>query len=235
MAKKEWFSTHGQIVQTVATVASCLLGWIIAYPQLKLHADILSAWPMLVVPLAVFSAFQAGRHFNRAPSQERSPNTPIAEQRPQLTVLDPEPDERGKRLVQNPPTFLFDNVYVQAVRIKSGSYWDDNDGRFRLRVRFHSFAKKSDGQMVADLEIDTAGSLIYGGTLTKSLETNRYLVPPSSNGFQAERSSLYNFSFSDEHIHFLTIRLDSYDLSSQEAVLAVAKVRTSKRATSEWK
>jgi hypothetical protein len=60
---------------------------------------------------------------------------------------------------------------------------------------------------------------------TQQVGTNRYAVTISSSGFTAEERSVYQYSFDDQHIYFLAIRVDGLDTALMEVALQVVRLR----------
>jgi hypothetical protein len=66
---------------------------------------------------------------------------------------------------------------------------------------------------------------VFGGKQSEETSTNRYKITISRSGFDADERSIYQFSFSDEHIHIFIVRVDGLDTASNEIALQVAKLR----------
>lgn len=115
-------------------------------------------------------------------------------------------------------------VYVKDLRIKVGSYWDDPSVRSKMRISAIAIHEEP-GRRSAELSVRTSGSIVFGGKESDQIATNRYKVTISSSGYESEERSIHQFSFSDDHIHFLVVRVDGLDTALNEVALQIAKIR----------
>ena len=81
------------------------------------------------------------------------------------------------------------------------------------------------GRRSAELAVRTGGSMVHGGRQSDEVGTNRYTVTISGSGFDSEERSIYQFSFSDQHIYLFVIRVDGLDTALNELALQIVKLR----------
>ena len=116
------------------------------------------------------------------------------------------------------------DVYVVDVRVKVGSYWDEPVAKNKMRISVVAIHEEP-GRRSAELAVRTGGSMVYGGRQSDEVGTNRYTVTISGSGFDSEERSIYQFSFSDQHIYLFVIRVDGLDTALNEVALQIVKLR----------
>jgi hypothetical protein len=154
--------------------------------------DLLSLWPLVVVPLAAFLVFRLGR---LSKSTELTTQLPTPIRAPVATSV-AEPPER------NPPIRKFsemkesfalddDSVFIEKKTVKLGDYWEIREGMARLKITPIAFKEGDKGRPYIELKIDTGGSVFYGGDMSIESGVNRIALPETSSGFQAEEFCTY--------------------------------------------
>jgi hypothetical protein len=225
----KWFSNRGQVLQITIAFVALVIGIIVAFPHLPVQQGFegfISVWPIIIFPLAaLFLMWLNNKRIHRtietlvqkAPmvsvpaSEPVKPKVPFADIFPKLSS----PNENGWRIVE---------VYVVDIKIKVGSYWDEPASKGKMRISAIAIHEEP-GRRSAELSIRTSGSIIFGTKESDQIASNRYKVTISRSGHDAEERSIYQFSFSDDHIHFFVMRVDGLDTASNEVALQVAKIR----------
>ncbi|MFQ3456940.1 hypothetical protein PMN64_27020 [Bradyrhizobium sp. UFLA01-814] len=238
--RKPWFTNRGQIMQTGSAVCSAIcavIGVLIAlYINLPnvFQASIDSGriiLSILAIPAFLVGGFNIAFHF-MAPIMDRMAQRMFEQRFPEFRSP-PEPattkeiEERKDRVPIDfkaalPPK---SESSVLDIKVKVGSYWETSSGLDRLRITILGIQGEP-GKLVAELVVTTGGSVFHPGTLVKEVSVNRFLVPESRSGFQSEERCVYQFSFSENHIHFRAARVDGIDLHNQEVSVNVALSRT---------
>lgn len=220
----KWFSNHGQAVQMGAAVVACLVALVANWPAIQAHQDVLAWWPVVVMPLAVLIAFRLGRSSRptgvdvKAEMQPLSPPVPIQEKLDRLVQEPLKPQTYTERFVINE-----DRLIIAKQSVKLGDYWEIGTDLNRLKIVPISF--KDTG---VEIRFDTQGSMFYGGSETKETGVNSFIISETRNGFQAEASCAYQFSFSEKHVHFKILRVDHINKVGNEVVLEFCTVQLRK-------
>jgi hypothetical protein len=112
---------------------------------------------------------------------------------------------------------------VSRSKISMGDYWDSE--KLRIKITLNQICKADPSVKVqlgvmpeygADLSISLGGSLIYGGSATHQIGTNRLFLPCASDAHNCEQFSAYAFSFSEEHVKFVGVRVDHINPHTNE-------------------
>src|ERR1700694_4188460 len=192
----KWFSNRGQVGQLIVATLALLVGLSIAWPQLSPHMDLVSLWPVVVVPLAAFIVFRLGRSSKLVELAPHKPAPPPVPDRVPTSVAEP--------LDRNPPIRKFheitesfalddDSVFIEKKTVKLGDYWELREGMSRLKITPIAF-KEDKNVPYVELKIDTGGSVYYGGGQAIQSGVNRIALPETSSGFQAGEHCAYPFS-----------------------------------------
>jgi hypothetical protein len=191
--------------------------------------DLLSLWPVVVVPLAAFLIFRLGRlSKTMEPMLPQPAPVPI----PPVAVPRVEPTERPLPiglLDEMKESFALDadSIFTEKKTLKMGDYWEIREGMARLKITPVALMDEAGARKVSyvELKFDTGGSVFYGGDQSiESSGVNRIALPQTSSGFQAEECCAYQFSFSDRHVHFTAVRVDHINKFSNEVVLEACAV-----------
>ncbi len=199
----KYFSNQGQIAQLVVAVLALVVGIVIAWPQLNAHMNLLQLWPIVVVPLAAFLIFQAGRMFGASAALSSA-----------------------KSAAENDDVYNA-TVDVLDVTIKVGSVWNAYD----LRITAASLQKfkQSKGEECEGVHLVVKGGLaggqFVGGEKTKRLDYNEFLVPVSSWSVNSEKSCLFSFGTLPGHVYVSIIRVDHINEPGQEISLSVVRLK----------
>jgi hypothetical protein len=233
----KWFTNRGQVVQILIGFAALVVGIVVAFPQLPVQQGFqgfVAVWPIIIFPLvALVLMWLNNKRMHRtietlvqkaptvsvpasAAPEPVKPKVPFADLFPKLSGL----SEDGWRIVE---------VYVVDIKIKVGSYWDEPATKSKMRISAIALHEEP-GRRSAELSVRTSGSIIFGSKESDQIATNRYKVTISRSGHDAEERSIYQFSFSDDHIHFFVVRVDGLDTASNEVALQVAKIRVFRTA-----
>jgi hypothetical protein len=221
----KWFANRGQIGQLIVATFGLLLGLSIAWPQLSPHMDLLSFWPLVVVPFGAFIIFRLGRSSKSTELTSQPPAripTPVAT----FASKPPEPSPPVRKFSEIVERFALDDdsVFIEKKTVKLGDYWEIREGMSRLKVTPIAFKEAEKGRSYIELKIDTGGSVFYGGDMAIESGVNRIALPETSSGFQAEEKCAYQFSFSDRHVHFTAFRVDHINQFANEVVLEACAV-----------
>ncbi|QQO35348.1 hypothetical protein JJC00_06600 [Bradyrhizobium diazoefficiens] len=241
----QWFANRGQVMQTVSAVCSAIcavVGVLIAlYINLPgvFQTSIDSAniiLSILAIPALLVGGSNAAFYL-MAPIMDRMAQRSFEKRFPEFRTpapqlnaaenIKPGLEERKER-----PPIDFEAALppkaeseVLDVKIKVGSYWETSGGLDRFRISIIGI-QGDPGKLIVELSVTTGGSVFHPGTSVKEVGVNRFLVPESHSGFQSEDRCVFQFSFSDNHIHFRAARVDGLDLHNQEVAVNVAKFRT---------
>jgi hypothetical protein len=241
MADK-WFSNRGQIVQILIAFTALVVGILVAFPTLPVQQGIqgfVTVWPIIIFPLVALGIMwlnnnrinrtleKLGAHVTSIPVVAE-PSVAPAMQSSVTTPVVAEP-LRSFSVTRSEPRWENDEMYVIDAKIKVGSYWDEPNAREKIRISVLSLKGDAPGRQSVELGFKYGGIVFHGGSETIQVSVNRFIVPPSSSGFQSEERCVHEFSFSEEHLQFLVIRLDAIDTHANEVVLNIAKVRMAKR------
>ena len=233
----KWFSNRGQILQISIAFVALVVGILVAFPRLPVQQGFegfVVVWPIIVFPSVALGLMWLNNNrihraietlVQKAPSSaQTAPPAPEP-----LKTSRPSASPALAKIDTSEPRWETDEVYVVDVKVRIGGYWDEPDSRSKIRVSVLSLKGADPGKQAAELQFKYGGIVFHGGSDTESVAVNRYIVPLSSSGFQSEERCVHEFSFSDEHIQFLVIRLDAIDTAANEVVLNIAKFRTVKR------
>jgi hypothetical protein len=246
MADKIWFSNRGQIMQTISAVCSAIcavVGVLIAlYINLPgvFGAGISGAsllLPILAIPVILIGLVNlllylmgpyldriAREHFEKRFPEFRPENQqPLVVETAKTSVVLPK--EKPASIDFRAPLPPKVESEVLDLKIKVGSYWEKTSGLDRFKISILNIQGEP-GNLAVDLSVTTGGSVFHPGTQVKEVSVNRFVVPESDSGFQAEERCVYQFSFSENHIHFRAARVDGIDLHNQEVAVNIAKFRT---------
>jgi hypothetical protein len=245
MADKIWFANRGQVMQTVSAVCSAIcavVGVLIAlYINLPgvFHTSIDSGkiiLSILAIPAILVGGFNAAFYL-MAPIMDRMAQRMFEKRFPEFRSPTPQLDavENIKTSVEDRkerPPIDFKAALppkteseVLDVKIRVGSYWETSAGLDRFRISILGI-QGDPGKLIVELSVTTGGSVFHPGTQVKEVGVNRFLVPESHSGFQSEERCVYQFSFSDNHVHFRAARVDGIDLHNREVAVNIAKFRT---------
>ena len=239
MADKPWFTNRGQIMQTVSAVCSAVcaaIGVLVAlYVNLPgvFQAGVGSVaflLSVLIIPTILVGGFNIVFYFMK-PSLLKSIEGAKTEGYPSQFFLTT--NQTAKPTVQEhkapidfgaalPPKTESE---VLDVKIKIGSYWEKSAGLDRFRISVLG-VQGDPGKLTVDLSVTSGGSVFHAGSEVKAVSVNRFLVPESRSGFQSEERCVYQFSFSENHVHFCAARVDGVDLHHQEVAVNIVKLRT---------
>lgn len=225
MAAK-WFTNRGQIIQVVLAVIAVGIATIVSLPALAQYSSLLPWLLVLLVPVIALGAFSYGKNFATA----APPSVPA----PPAHAPDPTPYAPSKVAITTVANALLETkeafeteISVLNPTVKVGAFWTDPESNRRVRVSI--VALTNDGEPRAELNFDT-GALAHGGTQTKRVKVNQYLMRAASSGYQSEEFCVYYFSFEEKHVWFFAVRVEHINIHAQEVVLAVCKVSSFKRA-----
>lgn len=235
----KWFSNRGQILQISIAFVALVVGILVAFPRLPVQQGFegfVVVWPIIVFPSVALGLMWLNNNrihraietlVQKAPSLVQT--APPAPELPKAST--PTASPALARLGTNEPRWETDEVYVVDVKVGIGGYWDEPDSRSLSKIRVSVLSLKGDdpGKRAVELQLKYGGIVFHGGSDTKQVTVNRYIVPLSSSGFQSEEKCVHEFSFSEEHIQFLVIRVDAIDTAANEVALNVAKFCTVKR------
>jgi len=243
MAEKIWFSNRGQIMQTACAVCSAICAIVGVLIALKINlpdvfdrgvggASLLAT--ILIIPALMVIAFNVAFYlmtplFDRMSRRSFEKTFPEFRSPQQIDVTkqtDKFVEERKERPVDLKAALApTTDSNVLDIKIKVGSYWETSSGLDRFRISILGIQGEP-GRQIVDLSVTTGGSVFHAGSQVENVSVNRFLVPESHSGFQSEERCVYQFSFSDSHIHFRAARVDGVDLHSQEVAVNIAKFRT---------
>jgi hypothetical protein len=214
----KWFTNRGQMVQVAVAVLALVVAIIVALPALAQHQDLLSWSPIILIPAIALGAFSYGKNY-ASPPVVIPASKPTAE--PAATI------KPGLAQPQETEEAFETEVNVYNPTLKVGSYWDDGDAPRRIRVTVVSISDEEGPK--AELNFGM-GALAHGGTQTKRMKVNQYLMRQTSSGFQAEEFCVTCFSFDERHVWFFVVRVDHVNAYAKEVVLSICMVSSHKRA-----
>lgn len=176
--KPKWFANRGQVIQALIAFAALLLGICVALPQLPVQqgiAGFFTTWPIIFFPAVTIGAIWFfNRRVSRTLEHFRSHKAGAsAVEAAATTSLSEAPKN-------NLSTFTIPNdaVDVEKVTLKLGSYWERGPDMSRTRVTFSRLVDDGTKRPSVELAFDFGtGASMQGGTKTKRLSTNLYLVP----------------------------------------------------------
>jgi hypothetical protein len=217
----KWFSNHGHAVGTFFAIASFFVALLANWKAIQEHQNLIAWWPVIVIPATVYLAFRIGRSTRSVETIPTSLAPAPAEPMPEKT-----PSLLPKILTETENRFWHtdDEVIIQRKTVKLGDYWELREGIARLKITPLEFKDVEKRPPYVELRMDTGGSMYYGGDLAIECGVNRIALAQTSSGFQAEEHCAYQYSFSDEHVHFAAIRVDHINRVGNEVVLEVCLV-----------
>src|ERR1700733_5453256 len=190
------------------------------------HQNLLAWWPVIVIPLTVYLAFRVGRS-----SQIQQSTSATATAMATLPSVEPPKATAQIRKFSEVERFALDDdsIFIEKKTVKLGDYWEIREGMSRLKITPVAFKEGDSGRPFVELKIDTGGSMFYGGDGTIKSGVNRVALPETSSGFQVEKYCAYQFSFSEQHVHFSAFRVDHINKFANEVVLEACAVALRKR------
>lgn len=207
MSNKEWFSNHGQALVAPFTIGSFFIALLANWNSIK-NQDLLGWWPVVVIPTIVYFAFRIGRLTKAAPVEPVRPPVPEP-------AVSPAPAIKGSEAKPD----ALENVFVGSKVVKLGDFWELPDKLGRARVSPRSFGTLSHDREAVELQFDTSGSVFYCGKSCQEIRVNRMLVSATALGHQAEEHSVYQYSFSEKHVHVVIVRVDHINQHATEVTL----------------
>jgi hypothetical protein len=206
-----WFSNRGQFLQLVIAAFACLLTGINAWPAIK-QMEFFTFTPIIfytvfaLVALIIFFYRLPGKTLEVAPID---PTPAISQQSPTR--------DQGKT----------HNFHFERFTLKLGDFYEQPRQLSNLKITLknittftfkdHLGEETTEG---AELEVRVGGGLIYGGTHTKQVGTNRYFCPVSTDTHNAEEGSIFNFVFTEKYFSFLGLRVEHINMHSHEVLIA---------------
>jgi hypothetical protein len=217
----KWFTNHGQAIGTTFTIGSFCVALLANWTTIQEHQNVIAWWPVIIIPAAIYIAFRIGRSSQQVP--DPSPVTapavaqpPPPSAREATTVASPPEEQRKKFRIDN------DDLVVDRKTVKLGDYWQIREGISRLKITPIAFRDSNGEPLYVELRMDTGGSVFYGGdNAIEDSGVNRIALRQTSSGFQAEENCAYQYSFSDEHVHFIAVRVDHINKHANEVALEV--------------
>lgn len=203
----KWFTNRGQIGQLIVATLALVVGVIIAWPQLSPHMNLFQLWPIIVAPLTTFAVFQAGR---------KSSTTSLT---PASTTL---ADEINNDVYRT-------TVEVFEPQIRVGSFWEA--GGIRITAAAIQKGTFSDVESPGVRLVLRGGSegQFTSGRETKRLDYNEFLVPLSSTGVEAEKTSVFSFGSLTGYIYLTIIRVEHINESGQEVSLSIYRLKSTNK------
>ena len=224
----KWFNNRGQIIQVVSAIVAVGIAIIVSLPALSQYSNLLPWLLVILVPVIALGAFSYGKNFAAT-----APLPPPVALRPLVEATSPEPYKPSKAAVTMVANALLETkeafeteISFSNPTVKVGAFWTDPESNRRIRISVVALA--NDEEPRAELYFDT-GALAHGGTQTKRVKVNQYLMRAASSGYQSEEFCVYYFSFEEKHIWFFAVRVEHINIHAHEVVLAVCKVSSFKR------
>jgi len=228
---EKWFSNRGQVLQIGIAFTALVVGIIVAFPHLPVQQGLqgfVAVWPIIIFPLVALILMWLNNKRMHQTIETLVKNVPYETESPKVDPTKAKtPSDLFPKTAEGEKAkdgWQITEVYIVDLVIKVGSYWDEPDARNRMRISAIAIHEEP-GRRSAELAVRTSGSLVYGGKESDQVSTNRYKVPISNAGYDAEERSIHQFSFSDDHIHFFVVRVDGLDTAANQIALQVAKVR----------
>ena len=236
-----WFANRGQVIQTVLTALSFVVGLLQALPSLAKY-DFASAWPIVVYPAVAWLAIAA---FNRflppvAHDHARAP--------PTLPKQEPQPQQEPRSLdLATHPAISAVSAYVKSVKegfvsrtvVKKfdcalGDFFEVPLRSSTLKVCVTDIRKAAlpgnhFGQPrlpddFAEIDIRLGGGVVIGGPETIYISTNRYLLSAIDNPHQDDEKCVYSISFTEEHVAIFVLRLEHINTHAKQVRMSFCDV-----------
>ncbi|KYH01832.1 hypothetical protein SE91_28255 [Bradyrhizobium sp. DOA1] len=109
-------------------------------------------------------------------------------------------------------------------KVKLGDYWEIGNDLDRLKITPLGIQPLRRAEQGVEICFQTQGSMFYGGAETKETGTNSFVLGVTRSGFQAEPLCAYQYSFSENHVHFKAVRVDHINAQANEVVLEICTV-----------
>ncbi|QHP70582.1 hypothetical protein EI171_26850 [Bradyrhizobium sp. LCT2] len=236
------------VFSMVVTTVGTIIALSVQYPDIfKTGVNgIQLGLPFIIVPMAIVGVwwlvFQAmmpifdaiTRHVF---SETRFPEFRSEAKPPEIAVAPAPATVLSKPASVSIPTFEarkpkldeFDprDVTIREVKINIGSYWEDKVGSNTLRITILG-VDGIPGEQLVSVSFSNGGGMFYGGEKVPSPRVNQFAMPERNTGFQSEEMCVYNFSWSDTHIHFFVARANGIDLHNREVAINFANVQLMK-------
>ncbi|MGY4177669.1 hypothetical protein ACVIHH_002960 [Bradyrhizobium sp. USDA 4518] len=234
MAEK-WFSNRGQLIEIGIAAAALALGvYASDLPVRRGWEGFVAIWPIYVFPLAALVLVHLSmRGMSKKLDEISAAKSPV--EKPVERQVEPAIEAKSPTslldLVKLPDSkWLLDDANIETVCVSVGSYWETGATYSSNKLRISPLAIDGEpGERKADVGFKYGGIVFHGGEHVTEISTNRFMMPIATSGFQSEERMVYEYSFSDEHVQFLAIRVDGVDSHSQEVIFQVARVRVSFR------
>lgn len=198
----KWFANRGQVIQIGIAFIALLLAAYVAFPQMSLGAFFTPGAILfyLLVLLGGSFYFTAARKI-------------LSHSKESLSEVETSEEEYRSRA-------SFDET-----RITPGNFWSVDAGLHQIKITFHGLVDE-EGSSRADLEINLSGG-VHGGTMTKRIDRDRYLVPSTSK-YLAESGSLFSFHSAKDSMAAIIIRVEHINPHTKEALLSVGQINAYK-------
>lgn len=240
-----WFANRGQIIQTAFAGAALLAVLAKDWPTADRFLSLSSLIVLLVATFFLISLIVTLYSLTRtSPSKVESVKPeikPVSEPEPRplpvekSVVLPPKPKE---------PEYQTKIEYEKmTVRLGAKEPLQKTQGLTVLGreylvelIDIHPYEHKGSsliraGRFSAELQFDFGGGVGSAGRLVNEVGTNRFIVPVATEAHNSEDLQVFNFSSTDTHVWFFSVRVEHINSHEKTASLIVTDLRASKYRT----
>ncbi|SFI62406.1 hypothetical protein [Bradyrhizobium sp. Gha] len=227
MSGEKLFSNPGQFWALVVSILSLMVAVTVNWSVFQ--QPLLASWPVFVVIVAVYFTYALTLRFGGKYAVGLSTSPPIDAvetvapiPKPAASSADAFPASSSKLKEE---TFKLgdDGLLMETRILRLGDYWDIRHRLGVVRVTLRNVPREQ-GDLFAELEFTTGGSLIYAGEKAKKIRTNRFSLPASSSGSSCEDSAAFQFNYSNDHVSLLIVRVDHINDHNAQVSLSVCSM-----------
>jgi hypothetical protein len=200
MGKLDWFSNRGQIIQIGLGFLALLLAAYVALPQMSVGAFFSAGALLLYILVLLGMAFYSLAARNALTAGKDAPANSDKKELPEYNAT----------------------ASYKEIRLTPGNFWSETQLTGDFKITLHGLAEEG-GKTRADIEVSRSGAT-HGGTMTKRIDTDRYLVPPTEK-YVCEPGSLFSFISAKDSLSATVIRVEHINVHTKEVLLSLGRMR----------